>query len=185
MAETFSFPADRYVLIGKVGKPHGLRGEVRLALYSGQPENLQFYSHLVLVASDGRLTQPLGLASCRPQGKGAIVGFESISDRDEAEKLVGMGVILDKNEIPIGKDSYWFQYYGLAVKTVEGRMLGRIEHIFSNGAQDVLVIRGGSQEYLVPILDSIIVNRTGTELVIAPPPGLLEINCGNADGWED
>ncbi|MDR3628774.1 MAG: ribosome maturation factor RimM [Desulfocapsaceae bacterium] len=187
MADTFSFPADRYILIGKIGKPHGLRGEVRMSLYSGQPENLQSYSHLVLVATDGSVTAPLRIVSSRAQGKGAVVGFESILDRDGAEKLAGMGVILDRAEIAGADkgDSFWFQFIGLAVKTEDGRYLGRVEHIFSNGAQDILVIRDGSAEYLVPILDSIITCRTDEEIVVAPPPGLLELNSGIADGGDD
>ena len=185
MAETDFFPADKYILIGKVGKPHGLRGEVRLALYSGQPENLQSYRHLILAGADGRLSEPLRIISCRPQGKGAIVGFETITDRDGAQRLTGMGVILDKKELPCGDDSYWFQLIGLPVKTADDRFLGRVEHIFSNGAQDILVIREDSQEYMVPILDSIVVRVTAEEIVIAPPPGLLELNSGNTHGGDD
>ena len=65
--------------------------------------------------------------------------------------------------------------------TGDGRALGRVQKIFSNGAQDILVVGEGNQEYLIPILDSIIVRRTDTELIIDPPPGLLEINSGTAD----
>jgi len=63
--------------------------------------------------------------------------------------------------------------------------LGRVEHIFSNGAQDILVIREDSQEYMVPILDSIVVRVTADAIVIAPPPGLLELNSGNTHGGDD
>jgi 16S rRNA processing protein RimM len=181
MAETYSFPADRYILIGKAGKPHGLRGAVRLSLYSGQPENLQSYSHLVFVDDEGLLSRPLRIISSRAQGKGAVVELESVTDRDAAQRLTGMGILLDKDEIPGGKDSYWFQFIGLSVRTDDGRFLGEVRHIFSNGAQDILVVRDGGREYLVPIMDAIIVRRTEDEIVIAPPPGLLELNAGDAE----
>ena len=180
MTDTFSFPADRYILIGKVGKPHGLHGEVRLHLYSGQPANVRSYSRLVLVSTAGRLSSSLRVDTCRVQRKTAIVGLESIVDRESAEHLVGMGILLDKEDLPKTDEGelYWYQLDGLPVKTVEGRSLGRVVKIFSNGAQDILVVRDGSQEYLIPILDDIIIRHTDEEVIVAPPPGLLEINSG-------
>ena len=91
-----------------------------------------------------------------------------------------MGVLLDKEDLPKGNEGelYWYQFDGLPVKTRAGTLLGRVEKIFSNGAQDILVVRDGSQEYLIPILDSIIVSRTDEEIIVDPPPGLLEINSG-------
>ncbi len=149
-------------------------------LYSGQPENVLSYSHLVLVSTAGRLSSSLRVNTCRLQRKSAIVGFESIIDRNGAEQLAGMGVLLDKEDLPKGNEGelYWYQFDGLPVKTRAGTLLGRVEKIFSNGAQDILVVRDGSQEYLIPILDSIIVSRTDEEIIVDPPPGLLEINSG-------
>jgi 16S rRNA processing protein RimM len=184
MAEAFSFPTDRYILIGKIGKPHGLRGEVRLHLFSEQPENLKNYRRIFVVSTNGELSQPLQLLSSREQGKAAIIELESISDRDAADRLKGMGVLLEKTELPDTEEDeyYYYQYVGLAVKTVDDLFLGRVERIFSNGAQDILVIRGTDQEYLIPIVKSFIVRRTDEELVISVPPGLLGINSGMPDG---
>jgi 16S rRNA processing protein RimM len=112
------------------------------------------------------------------QGKTAIVSLETIDERNGADRLKGMGVLVEKAELPKTDEDefYYYQLVGLAVKTREGRDLGRVENIFSNGAQDILVIRGKDQEYLIPILQSIIVRRTDEDLIVAPPPGLLEIN---------
>jgi 16S rRNA processing protein RimM len=186
MADVFSFPTDRYQLIGKVGKPQGLHGEVRLYLSSGQPEEVRSFSRFILVSTEGRRTPPLLISSCRIQGRTAIIRFESVSDRTGAEQLKGMGVLLDREDLPQGNEgTYRYRFGGLPVKTVEGRELGRVEKIFSNGAHDILVIRGGGQEYLIPLLNSIIVRRTDSEVIIAPPPGLLEINSGLADERDD
>jgi len=187
MADAFSFPTDRYILIGKVGKPQGLHGEVRLYFSSGQPGIVRYIRRLVLVSAENRLSPPFPISTCRIQGKAAIVGLESVTNRDRAEQLKGMGVLLDRADLPKGIEGelHWYQFDGLPVRTVEGRELGRVERIFSNGAQDILVIREGSQEYLIPILDSIIVSHTDKEIVVAPPPGLLEINSGIADQGDD
>jgi 16S rRNA processing protein RimM len=187
MVEMFSFPTDQYLLIGRVGKAHGLHGEVKLHLFSGQPENVTGYSHLILVSTAGTLSAPYRIATCRVQGKTAIAGLELVEDRNHAEQLQGMGILITKEDLPQGMegDSFWYQYYNLPVRTADGRLLGHVEKIFSNGAQDILVVQGGGHEYLIPILDSIVVRRTDKELIIAPPPGLLEINSGLDDGGED
>lgn len=184
MADSFSFPTDRFILIGKIGKPHSLRGEVRLHLLSEQPENLQSYSRLFLVSPGGEISGPRRVVSRRLQGKTAIVGLESVNDRDEAEAVKGRGVLIEKSELPETDESeyYYYQFIGLTVKTVEGRLLGKVTNIFSNGAQDILIVRQESQEYLIPVLQPVIVRRTNEELIVNPPPGLLEIN---SDGTED
>lgn len=184
MADTFSFPTDRFILIGKIGKPHGLRGEVRLHHFSEQAENLQSYSRLFLVSLGGEISGPHRVDSRRLQGKTSIVGLESVTDRNEAEAVKGRGVLLEKSELPkMGENEYYYyQFSGLTVKTVEGRLLGKVENIFSNGAQDILVVRQEDQEYLIPVLQSVIARRTDEELIVDPPAGLLEIN---SEGSED
>jgi 16S rRNA processing protein RimM len=187
MTDTFSYPADRYLLIGKVGKPHGLHGEVRMHLYSRQPDNVRSYGQVVLISTVGRLSSSIRVITCRVQKKTAVVGLESIVDRTGAEQLAGMGVLVDKKDISQADDGelYWYQFDGLPVTTLEGRSLGKVKKIFSNGAQDILVVGKGNDEYLIPILDEIIVRRTDEGIVVAPPPGLLEINSGIADGGDD
>jgi 16S rRNA processing protein RimM len=186
MADVFSFPTDRYLLIGKVGKPQGLHGEVRMYPISGRPQEVCSCKHLILVSTEGGLSPALPVTTCRVQGKAAIIGFESVTDRNQADEMKGMGVLLDKADLPKGNESaYWYQFVGLPVKTKEGRELGRLEMIFSNGAQDIMVVRGSGHEYLIPIVASIIVRRTDDEIVVAPPPGLLEINSGLADQEND
>ena len=183
MADAFTYPADRYVLIGKIGKPHGLKGGVWLHLFSGQPESISDYGQLVLVSQGGKVSAPLRITSCRIQGKAAIVGFEGTEDRNSANDLKGMGVLVNKKDMPpVGEgEYYYFQFLGLSVTTVDGRSLGQVENIFFNGAQDILVIVKGSQEVLIPILPSVIVRQSDRELIISPPPGLVDINSGPPD----
>lgn len=185
MAEVFSFPADRYVLIGKIGKPQGLRGELRVFPLSGRPDDLRSCRRVVLVSPQGRMTPALPVVSCRTQGNAAIVGLEEITDREAAAELKGMGVLLDRKDLAADTDGMArYRLPGLQVRTDEGRVLGRVEHIFSNGAQDVLVVGDGREEYLIPLSEAIVVRRTDKEIVIAPPPGLLEINADRPDGHE-
>lgn len=178
MAQEFKYPAAEYLLLGKVVKAHGLRGEVKLFLYSGQPENLAGYKELVLVDKSGGLTCPLAIVASRIHGKAAIVRLASVSSRTQAEAIENRGVLLARKHLPtIGAhEFYWHQYQNKVVVDTAGREIGSVENIFTNGAQDILVIRSGIDEILIPVTESILVGETADKLIINPPPGLLELN---------
>ncbi len=183
MAEDYGYPADRYLLLGKITKAQGLRGEVKIFLHSGQPENLADYPELVLVDTSGQLSAPLAILKSRAQGKAAIVQLATISTRTAAEGIDGMGVLLDKKHLPAVADDefYWHQYQGKLVVDVNGRLIGRVTHLFTNGAQDVLVIKAGNEEILVPVTKGFVVGETAEKLIIKPPPGLMELNADCED----
>lgn len=183
MVDDFPYSSEKYLLIGKVVEPHGLKGEIKIFSFSGQPENIQQYPKLVLVTPSGRLTQPYTVEKCREKGKAVIVRLNSVKDRNGAEALTGMGVLISKEDLPQpGKDEFYlYQLEGLPVFTVQGDRLGIVAHIFSNGAQDLLVVQDGKNEYLIPVLDSIVVRHDSEKIVIDAPPGLLEINRGDKD----
>jgi 16S rRNA processing protein RimM len=177
MAKDFSYPADKYVLLGKVAKAHGLRGEVKIFSFSGQPENFSGYKEIVLVDTSGNLSSSLAVEKFRAHGKTAIVQLASINSRDRAEEIEGRGVLLAKNLLPDTADGeyYWYQYEGKLVLDQSGQTIGRVESLFSNGAQDIMVVKSGDKEILIPVTKSIIVGETAEELIINPPPGLLDL----------
>jgi len=182
MIDDFIYPAETYLLIGKIIEPHGLKGEVKIFSYAGQPENIQSYKKLFLVTLSGELSQAYSMEKCRVKGKSAIVRLTSVNDRNGAEAITGMGVLILKEDLPQpGQDEFYlYQMEGLTVITVDGRRLGTVTSIMSNGAQDLLVVQDDDEEYLIPILDSIIIHHDTEKIVIAPPPGLLEINSGDS-----
>jgi 16S rRNA processing protein RimM len=178
MAEDYGYPADRYLLLGKITKAQGLRGEVKIFLHSGQPKNLTDYPELVLVDTSGNVSEPLTILKSRAHGKAAIVHLATISTRNAAERIEGMGILLDRKHLPAVGDHefYWHQYQGKLVVDVDGQFIGRVAHLFNNGAQDILVIKAGDEEILVPVTKSFVVGETADKLIIKPPPGLVELN---------
>ena len=180
MADSFSFPMDKYVLIGKITKAHGLKGEVKILSFSGQPQNIKRYRQLVLVSEQGRLTPPFTVTKVRVAKKEAIVVIEEINDRTQAEKFCGYGILVRKDELPqlSGDEFYLHELEGLQVTTDQGRHLGRVEAFLDNGAQDLLVVRKEKDEFLIPLIPGMIVERNKEAMIISPPPGLVDINSG-------
>lgn len=178
MMRKYSFPEEQFLHIGSVTKAQGLNGEVAIAPLSGQPESFEAYTTLVLVDDSGTLSPELAVEKLRIHKGKAIVKFDRVGDRTFAENIVGMGVLLARKDLPPSEDDeyYWHEITGLTVITTAGRYVGKVVSLFSNGAQDIMVISDNNQEYLVPFTDEIVLEQNDDEMIIQPPPGLLEIN---------
>lgn len=179
MSFEYVYPKDKYILIGTITKAHGMRGEVKILCFSGEPEQLSDYENLVLVDRKASLSPVLAIKKTRPQGKIAITLLESISDRNRSEAIEGSGVLVDKNELPeIDEDEYyWHQLIGKSVVDTEGVLLGKIDSIFSNGAQDIMVLgKRRGHDVMIPIVADIVLDTDGEQVVIDPPAGLLDMN---------
>ena len=177
------YPKDKYLLVGKTTKPHGLRGEIKIYCFSGQPENFLEYKELTLCDLKGNLSSPIVVTKSRVQGKAAVVKFASIADRTAAESIEGYEVLLLKEHLPQAKpgEYYWHQYQGKELIDKDGSSIGIVKELFSSGAQDILVVATETDEVLVPVIDDFIIEETDDTLVVELPPGLLEINADSAN----
>jgi 16S rRNA processing protein RimM len=177
MKAEFSFPSEQYLLLGTVAKAHGLHGEVKLFLHSGQPENIRGYRELYLVDRKGAIAGPLQLLGQRLHGKAAIVLLATITDRNGAERIEGHGVLLARDQLPAlaNDEYYWHRLLGKNVVDGTGHPIGIVARLFHNGAQDILVVVAGQREMLIPMTKSIVVDETETTIVVDPPPGLLDL----------
>lgn len=178
MGFNYSFSEETYVLVGTVSKAHSMKGEVKIFAFSGQPENISAYQSVFLVDSKGKMSPRLHIMSSRAQGKMAITLLATINSRDLAEKIEGMGVLLEKSALPdIGQNEYyWYKLIGKEVVDPSGLLLGIVKELFSNGAQDVLVISTDDDDILIPLVEGIVLNTSEQQIVIDPPLGLLDIN---------
>jgi len=152
--------------VGRVVKPHGLRGEVVVALVSNRPERMAAGS--VLIATG----QPLVVEHARPfeaTGSGRwLVGFEGISSLEAAQRLRGLVLTALPLDDP---GALWaHELIGAVVVSPGGEELGTIEAIEANPASDLLVLQGGG---LIPL--HFVVNHGGGRVVVDIPPGLLEL----------
>jgi len=171
---------DDLGMIGEVVKPHGIRGEVKVYLYSEQPENFKHYTKIVLQEPAGSGTETYNVVQSREQGKLAILRLEGIGTREAAEALQGSKIWLNKADFPAldSDEYYWHQLKGLLVMTETGQELGRVTNLFSTASHDIMVVTGAGHEFMIPVNGDIIrdIDEQGELIIISPPPGLLEIN---------
>ena len=145
-------PNRKFVLLGKIVGVHGLRGELKFESYT-EPRLRIFSYQPWLLRSAGGEKEVEGCRG-RAQGKGVVGELPGIADRDAAAALVGLEIWVARSALPAAKpgEYYWSDLEGLEVVTVEGVALGKVSHLFATGANDVLVVRDGERERLVPFL---------------------------------
>jgi 16S rRNA processing protein RimM len=148
--------------IGRVARPHGLRGEVVVALVTDRLERLAPGS---VLDADGRA---LHVVASRPHQRNHIVSFEEVADRDAAESL--QGVTLRAPAIDDPGELWVHELIGAPVVTVDGVDVGVVEAVEANPASDILVIDNGA---LVPAA-FVVEQREDSTVVIDPPEGLLD-----------
>jgi len=182
MADSFPFNREKYVLIAKIGKAHGIKGELKMHPFSGQLQSITQHSRFFLVSQQSGSPASFDVERSRPANKEVIVQLKGITSRNDAERLTGYGVLVEKDELPLAaKDEFYLhELEGLEVTTVEGDFIGKIISFFHNGVQDILIVEGGNKEFMIPLIPGMITKRDATGIVIAPPPGLLEINASNS-----
>ena len=180
MTVQYPFPADLFNMVGRVTRAHGLKGEIKVAPFSGSTENFKRYSRVALVAADGRMTTLLDINQCRVQKKQVILKLDTIDTKSEADLTVSMGVLLSKEDrLEIENDPPGHRWLRFSVWTIDEKHIGSIEDIYHNGAQELMVIRSErDEELLVPLVEEMIVSVDDGSIIIDPPPGLLEINLG-------
>ena len=150
------------VVLGQIGRPHGVKGWLKLNSFTTPPENILEYTELG--AKIGRQWQGLEIDQFRQQPNGLVVHFKGYDDPDTAAQLTGTELSVISDELPAleSGDYYWHQLEGLQVVNQQGQLFGQVEKLLETGANDVLVIKPTSnsiddRQRLVPyLLDSVI-----------------------------
>jgi 16S rRNA processing protein RimM len=175
-----------WVIVGRVGRPHGVRGEVVIGVRTDEPD-LRFAAGAILgygSAPDGDMPAgQLRVASARWHSGQLLVAFAGIADRTAAGELTGGWLSVDSSQLPATPDPDEFRDHeliGLSVRTPAGQDVGVVTDVLHYG-QDLLVVRrpggaGDSGEVLVPFVKAIVpeVDVAAGLLLIDPPPGLLD-----------
>ncbi|MBD8526188.1 ribosome maturation factor RimM [Pseudomarimonas arenosa] len=142
---------DRRVLVAEVVGAFGVRGELKLRTHTETPMAVARYRPWYLIHRG--VVQIVEKPSCRETEKGVLARLADIESRDQAEALVGAEIWVDRGalpELPAG-EFYWVDLEGLQVETVAGQPLGKVSHLLSTGANDVVVVQG-ERERLIPYL---------------------------------
>lgn len=155
----------KYLIVGKIGAPYGVRGWVKLYSFTEPVDNLldydPWYTHST--SSTGADNSDWVIASvneAKTHGKGFVAKFNGADDRDAAARLTGQEIAIRRDQLPPAAEGeyYWGDLTGLTVETVDGVSLGVVDHLLETGANDVLVVKGDRKRLIPYVLGSIVKN---------------------------
>lgn len=170
---------DEMAVVGRVARPHGLRGKVVVNPETDFPEQRFCAGSEVFVRRSGNV-EPVTLTSVRFQGGRPVVGFEQVKSIEQAEGFAGLELRVPVEQLmPLPAGSYYrHDLIGCRVETQSGEAVGTVTNV--EGPADVgrLVVTSGSAEILIPLAAAICtaIDAGGKRIVIEPPEGLLDLN---------
>ncbi len=168
--------------VARIGKPHGIRGEVTVQVLTDAPGDrfVPGTEFIVEPATAG----PLTVLSARWNKDILLLAFEEIETRNEAETIRGAKLFIETEEIDEDDDEGWYEHEleGLDVRVGEA-VVGKVTGLRTLPVQDLLVVTTpDGTEILIPFVEQIVpeVNVAEKFILVTPPPGLFEVNTEDA-----
>lgn len=155
--------AQQYIVVGEISGVFGIKGWVKVYSFTEPRENILNYSPWVL--RKGSDVKSVEVIDGGLQGKAVVACLEGVADRDAAAGLGGYEIVIDSDLLPEPEagEYYWRDLIGLAVETEQGIALGVVDYLLETGANDVLVVKDGERERLIPFLQGQFVKNINLE----------------------
>lgn len=165
---------EQYLEIGKVVSTHGLRGELRVDPWCDSPQFLCQFKTLYLKKGETKLS-----VSSRPHKTIAIVKAKGIDTIEEAEKLRGRVLYINRSDARLAPGEYFIQdLMGLDVIDIDtSKSYGKITDVLKTGANDVYQVTDeGKKDYLIPVIDDVVkeIDINGGKVLIKPLKGIFD-----------
>lgn len=179
---------DDMVTVGRVTRPHGLRGDVVISPETDFAEERFTPGATLWTKTDGGETT-LKIGTARVHGGRAIVGFEGCTRIEDAERLGGLELRVPEETLqPLAANTYYqHQLVGCAVEDAAGSPVGTVTRVDGGTGSSVLVVSGVVSgvvdgvvgEILIPLTQAICteIDVAAKRIRVEPPEGLLELNA--------
>ena len=167
------------VLVGRIARPHGLRGQVIVNPETDFVED-RFVTGATVWARSDRGDEALTITSARVQNGRPVIAFAGYSNIEDAERLAGLELRVPEETLPALGDGVYYQHQlvGCEVETVAGAPVGEVSRVDGGAGGSLLAVRGVRGEVLIPLAQHICVeiDVAAKRIRIDPPDGLLELN---------
>jgi len=164
----------RFLVIGRILKAHGVRGEMRVEILTDKPERFTWLEEVYIGKDDPQLKK---IEAVRFHKSWALLKLQDCDDRDAANLLRSQLVQVPESEaIPLEEGEYYLhQLIGLRVQTEEGEYLGSITEVIETKANNVFVVKKDSAEILLPDISEVIreIEFESGIVTVRPLPGLI------------
>jgi 16S rRNA processing protein RimM len=167
------------VLVGRIARPHGIRGQVIVTPETDFVEE-RFRAGAAFWTRSDRGDELLTVSTARVQNGRPVVGFEGFATIEDVERLSGLDLRVPESELRPLADGVYYHHdlVGCVVETSDGKRIGDVKRVDGGVGASLLSIDGPRGEVLVPLVADICVDVdiAGRRIRIDPPDGLLELN---------
>lgn len=172
--------SENLLLIGKVIRPHGLNGLLRIRSYAESTETFKNRGTVLLKTGQGGLSEHK-IISINAHKNAFLMKLEGVSSLEEAEGCRGAEILIRKDTLRReSEDEYfWFELIGLKVFEDSGRFVGTLREIIQTGSNDIYVVKEGDREFLIPALHGVVleIDLENKRMIVAGDiDGLLNID---------
>ena len=161
-----------FLRIGRVSRPHGLRGELSIQVSVSKPPFLNDVEQVYI----GSARVPYKISAARTHRKRLLLRLANVEDRESAEVLRGQDVSISVADAePLQPDEYYIrELIGLQIVTEEGEALGTLKDVLETGANDVYVVMQDEDDWLLPAIKDVVraIDLERNEMIVHLLPGL-------------
>jgi len=166
-------------VVGRIARPHGIRGQVIVNPDTDFPEDRFAEGATLFVMRDGQV-QPLTVTASRIQQGRPVIGLHGIGDIDAAQELAGLQFRVPVESLAALPEGTFYHHdlVGCAVLTGDDREIGTVASVEGEAGNTRLVVPTAAGELLVPLAEEICttIDPKAKRIVVVPPEGLLELN---------
>lgn len=172
--------AGRHLVVGRLRKPHGLKGDCTLFPLTGDPETVFAPGRAVwLVGLDGEVVAgPVTIERSRSYHRAWLLKFVGADHRDALAPWRGLFLAVPQTELqpPAGDEVYIHELAGFSVRLPDETPLGLVSAVYEMPAGLMIEVQGPKREFLLPYRKEFVreVDRAGRRLLVTPPEGLVE-----------
>ena len=166
-----------WVAIGRFGRPHGVRGDIRFWPFNPETQLLRS-GHTIQVGKHANHIEEYVVERIRFDAKGPVIKLAKFSDRDDVRVVTGLQWFENRDAFPeLGEhEVYLVDLIGLSVRTEDGEAIGHVKDVLDIGPAEILVINHDGREVMVPNVEELVpsINLEAGEIIIRPIEGLLD-----------
>ena len=174
-----SIPPENLLLMGRVIRPHGLEGLLRIESYA-QSEESFLSAGVVFLQMHSAEPWEYVVTSVRPHKKAHLLKLEGVDSIEEAEALRDAKILIRREALSREHEDeyFWHELIGLEVYVSGGAYVGKITYILPTGSNDIYVVQEGEREVSIPAIYDVIqeIDLTKKRMIISHVEGLLDLN---------
>ena len=170
---------DRLLLIGKVIRPHGLSGSLKILSYAQSPETFKNAGTVYMRTESGDLSE-YRVSSISLQKNSLVLKLAGINTLEESELSRGAEIYIKKEHLSRKEagEYFWFELIGIKAYSTSGELIGTLKHVFSTRSNDVFVLEKEKEEILIPATHDAVrkIDLENRRMIISEMEGYIDSN---------